>query len=252
MGQATVIVEGQFTTAHALASQAFTTALDTVKQLAASFPEIDFTSILAFTNDMAAGGVGIPQSVQDDIFALGTEQDAQSLRDAKDKSVIEWAAKNWSLPDGVMESGLQKAELTYLASRMEKSASIRQQALEIAVKQVNVAIGEMVKLGVSRATLQEKAMETGSQAAAQLVAGILSSAHAQASIHANDNVITSKSTNKSTTTSTTETKDTTTNMSSHMNTTRSTTNSTSNTATNAVRNSDTSTNSSETINISEA
>jgi hypothetical protein len=106
-----------------------------------SYVEAEYTSALKtaldakLQSELASGGTGLSEEVEDAIWERTRERDDRDYEDARDKVNSLWAGKNFSLPDGVLVENQQDLVIDDRNQRLERSRDILIKQAELA--QVN-------------------------------------------------------------------------------------------------------------------
>lgn len=82
--------------------------------------------------DLAAGGTGLPASVEELLWRRQEERDRLAHEEAQELIASEWSKRGFDLPDGVLVAALTQSEIDYKNKRMDVSR-------EIAIKQADLA-----------------------------------------------------------------------------------------------------------------
>lgn len=117
--------------------------MQALEQYASEF----LTELKTWVDDTIYDGFdGLTPATQADMFALGSESEAQLLLEKKDEVAAKWAAGNWSMPDAVLAAATGNIERAYTETEYKKSTEIRKKALELAVKRMRFAVSEGLKV----------------------------------------------------------------------------------------------------------
>ena len=103
-----------------------------------SFDEVMYSSELSdvvkakLIADVLNGGTGLGEAIENAIWDREEERALHALQEAKDRVSDEWAARGFTLPDGVLSMQLQELEKQYNDARLTSGR-------DIAVKQAELA-----------------------------------------------------------------------------------------------------------------
>lgn len=90
------------------------------------------------TNNIRFGGTGLPEDVEDAIYARDSERARLALDDEIDRFTDEWAKRGLPLPDGALAGGLRALHLDFTNKRLDVSR-------DIAIKQAELEQANMFK-----------------------------------------------------------------------------------------------------------
>lgn len=117
-----------------------------------SFSENPYSSTLLINttnrinNDVVNGGTGLGADIEGAIWTRQQERDELALQEAKDRVSDEWAARGFSLPDGVLTAQLQELEKQYNDVRLTTSRDIAIEQAKLAQANTQFAVQQSIAL----------------------------------------------------------------------------------------------------------
>lgn len=112
--------------------------------------ELDSAIRTKLLNDIASGGPAIPVSVEQAIFQREEERARLAHQDSLDQISSEWAKRGFTLPNAILATQINEAEINYINKRLDVSRDIAIKSFELGDANTKFAVQQGIAFVLQR------------------------------------------------------------------------------------------------------